>query len=415
MAYPTITDLAESTYEALAGTTLTGANIKSPAKGVSPQSSPSLLAQLNRMLYIIAQNDEHDCDGKVYNCNSGLAVGVNPCVYKDSGGTARSYAGVATTNVTDNATNYIYLVGTTAVLTMSTSSFPATESTYLPLAIVVASSGAITSVTDYRNYARLRIQPSSSSVTGTDGTSFTVDQDNTGAGTDTSIYFNRGTDGSSEDAEIEWDETNDRFNVRSQHSTATMANVNVLAIYISGTSMLDTNGAAKVQSAVAGDGLAHTSGVLSVSTDGSTMETSSDAIRVKDGGVTATKLSDAVADKLAQLTLTSPSGSSPQTVTLQVKDLQGNNLSESCYVGVGVYQDDGGAANATNATIAIGATGSLVRSITATKVLVILTNSSGTATLAVTDGTLETVYVIGHPDRRSKILDCSAIGTVVIS
>lgn len=46
---------------------------------------------------------------------------------------------------------------------------------------------------------------------------------------------------------------------------------------------------------VAGDGLTNSSSVLSVNVDGSTIETSSDALRVKDGGITAAKVAADVA------------------------------------------------------------------------------------------------------------------------
>ena len=50
---------------------------------------------------------------------------------------------------------------------------------------------------------------SGGSSTGTDSTTFTLDQDNTGAGVDTALDFNRGSTGG--DARLKWDETNDRF------------------------------------------------------------------------------------------------------------------------------------------------------------------------------------------------------------
>ena len=50
---------------------------------------------------------------------------------------------------------------------------------------------------------------------------------------------------------------------------------------------------ADLKAAVAGDGLAHSAGVLSVGVDGSTIEINADALRVKDSGITAAKLADA--------------------------------------------------------------------------------------------------------------------------
>ena len=66
--------------------------------------------------------------------------------------------------------------------------------------------------------------------------------------------------------------------------------------------MLDSNGSTHQLETVdslsefqAGDGLAHSSGVLSVGVDDSTVEISSDALRIKDDGVTGAKLAPAVA------------------------------------------------------------------------------------------------------------------------
>ena len=72
---------------------------------------------------------------------------------------------------------------------------------------------------------------------------------------------------------------------------------------INGSSVLNVNGAAKVQSAVAGDGLSHSNGVLAVGVDDSSIETSGDALRVKALGITNAMLGGSIADsKLNQIT-----------------------------------------------------------------------------------------------------------------
>jgi hypothetical protein len=58
---------------------------------------------------------------------------------------------------------------------------------------------------------------------------------------------------------------------------------------------------------VAGAGLAEASDVLSVNVDGSTLEISSDALRIKDAGVTAAKLGSVPLDTLSDVTAPSPS------------------------------------------------------------------------------------------------------------
>jgi len=62
---------------------------------------------------------------------------------------------------------------------------------------------------------------------------------------------------------------------------------------IAGTEVLSAAGSVKVQSAVAGNGLAHSSGVLSVGVDGTGIEINSDALRLKDAGVVTAKIADA--------------------------------------------------------------------------------------------------------------------------
>jgi len=64
------------------------------------------------------------------------------------------------------------------------------------------------------------------------------------------------------------------------------------AYKINNATVIDANGAAKVAAAVAGDGLAHSSGVLSVGVDDSSIETSGDALRVKASGVTNAMLAN---------------------------------------------------------------------------------------------------------------------------
>tara|TARA_Y100000592_G_scaffold83171_1_gene132652 strand:- start:437 stop:1801 length:1365 start_codon:yes stop_codon:yes gene_type:complete len=72
---------------------------------------------------------------------------------------------------------------------------------------------------------------------------------------------------------------------------------------INNTSVLDINGAAKVQSAVAGNGLAHSSGVLSVGVDNVSIEISSDELQVAAGGIENAMLAGSIADsKLNQIT-----------------------------------------------------------------------------------------------------------------
>ena len=412
--YPTPLDLGSSAAEALGGTTHQPSGVKYVADGVGPDSSPSLSAQDNNR--IRHAYDLLDTELRAVAVGA-LAIGVYPGRYRKSDGTAVLFEGEDSQALTDAATNYVYILHSSGALTVSTSSFPADVTTFTPIAVYVCSGGAIATPdwqADYRGLVRFWTLASVSAPTGTTATSFLLDNDNAGAGANCQLRAERGSS-DAEDAALEWDEANDRWNVRKQHSTATYCPVNASELQISGTAMVDSNGAAKVQSAVAGDGLSHSAGVLAVGTDGATIETSSDVLRIKDAGVSAAKLSNALADKLCQISIGDSSGASPRTVTIQAQDIQGNNLAETVYVRVRVCQDADGAALATNATIAVGGTGTLVRSETATKDLVCKTDANGTLTITVTDGTLETVYLLAQPTTRSKIMDCSDIGTVTIA
>ncbi len=108
-------------------------------------------------------------------------------------------------------------------------------------------------------------------------------------------------------------------------------------------------------------------------------------------------------------------GSSPQTVAIQVKDIQGNNLAETVYLIVSVHDAaDGGSGFATNATIAVGTNGTLIESVTTNTELFCKTNASGQLDITVTDAVTESVYLVTRPFRRSKLLDCSDSAQITI-
>lgn len=75
-----------------------------------------------------------------------------------------------------------------------------------------------------------------------------------------------------------------------------------MQLNIADANMLDADGAAKVRAAVAGDGLGHSAGVLSVNVDDSSIELDADVLQVKALGITNAMLSGAIASsKLAEL------------------------------------------------------------------------------------------------------------------
>ena len=117
----------------------------------------------------------------------------------------------------------------------------------------------------------------------------------------------------------------------------------------------------------------------------------------------------------ARVIIPDGSGASPQTVGVHVEDINGNDLDETVYFVVSVHDAADGGGFAANATIAVGTSGTLIESLTAGKELFCKTNASGQLDVEVTDGTAETVYLMSRGSRRSKRLDCSDVGTVVIS
>jgi hypothetical protein len=81
--------------------------------------------------------------------SASLNVAVAAGQFVAQAGTVSTYAGTGSQAMTASATNYVYLTNSGA-LTVNTSGFPAGPTLYCPLAVVVAGSSTITSVTDAR-------------------------------------------------------------------------------------------------------------------------------------------------------------------------------------------------------------------------------------------------------------------------
>jgi hypothetical protein len=256
---------ASATVLALNGTSDGTTGLPYVSKGVGPSSSPTIQEQIDRLWHrlnlILAPYEGLRFHREV---SSGLTYGVKAGLYI-LGGAVKSFAAVTAQTLTNNATNYIY-VNSSNALVVSTSSYPADITTFHHVATVVTSGGDVTTVTDTRGYnVRSVLQTTSASDSGTNNTTFILDEDNAGAGADCQLRANRGST-DAEDAAIQWDETNDKWRFRKQHTTDTLCAIDTTEVQISGASALTTDGAAKVQSAVAGNGLSHSAGVLTVAT-----------------------------------------------------------------------------------------------------------------------------------------------------
>lgn len=387
-----------------------------------------------------------------------LTIACNPFPYEAADGTPQRYAtGAVELTLTPSATNYIYLDHGTGLLAADTSDWPLDRSTYTPLAIYVCDASEILTSdedADVRGLNFFRAFANPAAPTGTTELEFLLGSDATTAGNRALLM--RLTAAIS--VALKWLNASSRFDLLADEDLGTLAALNLLKIQISGTDMLTSAGAAKVAAAVAGDGLTHTAGVLTPHVDDDTLEvdvtshelqikasgaaallagdgldvvgnalvpdcdgttvevdSSSKQIQLKAAGVATTHLDATLAGKLGQLSIGDSNGASPRTVTLQVKDAQGNNLAGAALIQVGVYQDVDGAAEATDATLAVGATGSLVRTVTTGKVLICKTDANGTLTVTVTDTVSETVYLLAAPAPGGKALDCRDSGAVTIS
>lgn len=257
--------ISNAAADALDGTSDSATGLEYIAENTNPSSSPTLKQRYNRLTQRLYKILFPTSQGRIAQSSLGALKIIVYGIDYTLGGAHVSFTTTDNVSVTNAATNYVYLDASN-VLTVNTSGFPADITTYYRLGTVVCSGGAITAINDQRGYQD-HVVPltTSSSDSGTNNTSFILDADNASTGADQQVRFNRGST-DTEDAAVEWDESNDRFNFRKQHSTSTQSPINASAYQVAGTALLDSNGAAKVQAAVAGDGLDHSAGVLSVKT-----------------------------------------------------------------------------------------------------------------------------------------------------
>lgn len=413
--FPSPAALALAAADAMSGTVHERTQLPYLAAGISQTTSPTYAQQYYRLMHGLYRALAGIAAGMAYKTHT-LEVGVLPFRYRKADGTDVHYEG-GVIGLTASQTNSVYVDVATNTLGKSIAGWPVDITTFVAIAEYECSASDILTAddaADRRGLNLFQIHASSSSPTGTTATAFTLDNDNEDAGNDQQVRFNRGST-DAEDAALEWDETNDRLNCLSQHDTGTLCPFNAETYQVGGADLLTADGAAAVQSGVAGDGLKHAAGVLAVDVDGATIETAGNAVRLKDGGITTAKLGDTLADKLVQISIGDASGASPQLVTIQAKDIQGNNLAEVIYLEVGVFDDADGGTVATNASISVGMVGTLVRTVTAGKRLICKTSGGGALTITVTNGVAETVYLLAATTFHSRLLDCADIGTVVIS
>jgi len=431
--FPTPAALSTTAADALSGTTHERTQMNYLAKGTSPTSTPTLAQQYFRLERQVRQLLSMCAAGMCRKTDT-LEVGAAPFRYRKSDGTDAHFEG-GTLALTASNTNYVYLLHSTNALTKSTTSFPVDKTTFTPLAEFVCDGSDITTSdedADRRGLALYQCNASSSSPTGTTGTSFTLDNDNAGAGVDQQVMFNRGST-DAEDAAVEWDETNDRFNLLAQDTTGTLAALNALSLLVGGTEVIGSDGDLAAASIAtdqlyvfgangvtpygvrltlsgssgapssgthaAGELAVDSAGLLYICVSGGTPGTWQ-TVGLQDGGT------------VVSVGNGSASAANPASCTIQLKDQFGGNKSVQRVLTVYLMDDDDGGTDAANTSSISVTTGTLIRTVTADKVFRAKTDASGTLTFAVTNSIADNVYVLTEPAPGQEAIDCSDHGTL---
>ena len=373
---------------------------------------------------------------------SGLSIGINAGYYRKSDNTAVYFAGSAAFALDDDTAGQKVWIATGTNTLAKGTSWPGDVTTFIPICEADTASGAVTAKTlvDRTQLMRHWLNATGSSPTGTTATSFLIDDDNAaGAGADVSVDFERGTD-DSEDAAVQWDAANARFNLLARKASAIAAALNVDELRIDGTVVLDVAGTLKaaaidaarlyvfgangstpagVQLTPAGSAGAPASGTHALGE--LHLDSANILWQCTTAGTPGTwkqfaVMTSTLVDKLIQVSIGDATGGSPQDVVIQLKDRDGVNLAEQHNVVIGVYDDAWAADEATNATLSSSpSVGSFRRWLSTNKVAIYTTDASGALTIAVTDASTETVYVLSEPGPRSPTLDCRDIGTLAFA
>ena len=140
--YPSETWPTDSAVEALDGTSDPNTGLPYIPKGTGPTSSPSYEVQYNRREQRVNRILVGWRQGMVVD-EGGLDIGVYPMVFT-IGGVRKSFGGATGVAIPDDSTKVVYLDTSAALQTATT--WPGDPTTYMPLAVVAAASGVMTSV-----------------------------------------------------------------------------------------------------------------------------------------------------------------------------------------------------------------------------------------------------------------------------
>ncbi len=146
---------SQSVIDALSGTIDDDTGVDYIPKGTNPSSTPPLATRYWRVFQRVnAMLADVAGQGKAWHTQNGLNIGVSPCVFM-LGGVVKTFVGAENQLVADDLTTYVWLDATPAVQTGV--ALPADQTTFLPVAQVVAVGGAITSITDLRSRIALLV------------------------------------------------------------------------------------------------------------------------------------------------------------------------------------------------------------------------------------------------------------------
>ncbi|MBW7907204.1 MAG: hypothetical protein LC135_01805 [Phycisphaerae bacterium] len=433
--FPTWAELGQSAAEALSGATDAPSGVRHVAKGTGPASTPSLYSQMvNQQRKVLHQLVTNLRCARV----GTLSVGVAPGRWTDPNGDEQWYDGSAENALSDDATNYVYILAATGELVVNTSGFPAEWHTYVPLAVYACAAGAIVTadwLADRRWLLMFDLYDTASAVTGTNSPTWTLGQDNEDAGANQQIRFNRGSS-NAEDAAIEWDETNERLNMRAQHDTETLAAANVAGLQVGGVDVIGADGDLEAAS-LATDQL-YTVGANGTTPNGLRLMPAGSPGAPADGahavgelhvdsagvlhvcvsaGTPGTWRRVAKQDDVVVPSVGNGAGSAGGALsfTIQLQDAGGANLAASHLLRVRLMADADGAADAPNTSSVSATVGDIVRVLAADVDVICRTNASGVLTLSVTNSIAGTVYVLVEPAAGSPLLDCRDTGLLVWS
>lgn len=152
--YPNEAYPADAAVSQLDGTMDPATGLSYIAKGTGPASVPSYEIQYNRREQRANARLGIATEGRVVD-EGGLAVGVYPCNYT-LGDQRKRFAGATAQSVPDDATRHIYIDAANAL--QIAAAYPSDAATFIPLARVVTSGGAMTIETQ-TGHARLLAAP----------------------------------------------------------------------------------------------------------------------------------------------------------------------------------------------------------------------------------------------------------------